>query len=276
VTPEDPVFNRIYQIKKLEERDCYFQARKCDKFEKHICNFFSKLLKAYQKLICEKESNPLIFVIEDCHLIDDLSIQMIKTLREKSIKGISIICSYQDPISPLIKSQNSFLKQDNLFDPENEYLMDNITDYEEVADLLLNNLDQNFNIEKIHHKLTNIILMKSFKGNPLFIIDTFENLLKSNSLIEIRGKEATLSQELKEIVENNDWIDFRIPLRIEKIVGSILDNLDIKEIILLKHAAVIGNFFDIDKLNRMNPFDNILFDDLYAIIQNLEVIITLT
>jgi predicted ATPase len=271
VTPEDPVFNRIYQIKQLEERDCYFQARKCDKYEKHICNFFAKLLKAYQKLISEKELNPLIFIIEDCHLIDDLSIQMIKILKEKSIKGISIICSYQDPISPLIKSQNSFLKHDNLFDPENEYLMDNLTDYEDVADLLMNNLEKNFNIEKINHKLTNILLTKSFKGNPLFLIDIFENLLNSNSLIEIRGKEATLSQELREIVENNDWIDFRIPLRIEKIIGSILDNLDVKEIILLKHAAVIGNFFDIDKLNRMNPFDNILFDDLYAIIQNLEV-----
>ena len=61
-------------------------------------------------------------------------------------------------------------------------------------------------------------------------------------------------------------------MRIEKVLGSLIDHLNVKEIIVLKHASVIGNIFDISKLYRLNPLNNISFDEINSIIYNLEVL----
>jgi predicted ATPase len=70
---------------------------------------------------------------------------------------------------------------------------------------------------------------------------------------------------------DNDWINFNVPMRIEKLVGHIIDSLDCREIVLLKYASTIGNIFDIDKLSKLSPFNTLTFDDLYTILQRLEV-----
>lgn len=70
---------------------------------------------------------------------------------------------------------------------------------------------------------------------------------------------------------DHDWINFNVPMRIEKLVGHIIDSLDCREIVLLKYAATIGNIFDIDKLSKLSPFNTLTFDDLYTILQRLEV-----
>ena len=67
-----------------------------------------------------------------------------------------------------------------------------------------------------------------------------------------------------------DWSDFTVPMRIEKIVGSLIDALNTKEIILLTYASVIGNMFDLKKLNELNPFNNVTKDELYSILLSLE------
>jgi hypothetical protein len=198
---------------------------------------------------------------------------MIRTIKEKGIKGVGVICTYQDPISPVISPDNKIVRYEDLFEYDNIYVIDNVADEEEAGEMILNHLADRFpDLEFINRKLINLLLTKAFKGNPLFILDIVDNLVSSSSYLEIRGKELTLTQELREMDEFNDWTDFNIPIRIEKILGSIIDNLDVKEIILLKHASIIGNLFDISKLERINPFDNTTFDDLYAILQNLEVI----
>ena len=135
----------------------------------------------------------------------------------------------------------------------------------------LNHLEKNINLDSVNDKLINIILTKAFKGSPLFIIDIVKNLINSMRFIYFKGKEATITPELLDMETNNDWSEFTIPLRIEKMIGSIVDSLDIRDIILLKHASIIGNLFDLDKLNRLNIFDNVSFDEMYAMIQNLEV-----
>lgn len=72
---------------------------------------------------------------------------------------------------------------------------------------------------------------------------------------------------------DQDWTNFNVPFRMEKLIGHIIDSLDVKEIVLLKYAATIGNIFDIDKLLKLNPINNLTFDDLYGTLQRLEVII---
>jgi hypothetical protein len=70
----------------------------------------------------------------------------------------------------------------------------------------------------------------------------------------------------------NDWAGFAVPYRMEKILGNIIDSLECREIVLLKYAATIGNIFDIDKLSKVNPFNNMTFDDIIGLIQKFEVI----
>lgn len=70
---------------------------------------------------------------------------------------------------------------------------------------------------------------------------------------------------------DRDWSNFVIPMKIEKIVGHLVDELDFKDIILLKIAATIGNIFDLDKLYKLNPFNFFTIDDMYSIMQRYEV-----
>ena len=197
---------------------------------------------------------------------------MIKRIKQK-LQGICIICSYQDTMTEVVQTnEDKFGKHIDVFNKESSYLLDGITAIPDVEDLIYNIESQDFKFNSINPKLINMILPKAFKGNPLFILDIAGRLLiKASKLVEVVSGELRPSPELEEMEHNNDWSGFNIPIRIEKILGNIIDNLDTKEIILLKHASVIGNLFDIDKLMAVNPFNTMSFSDLYAIILNLEV-----
>ena len=71
--------------------------------------------------------------------------------------------------------------------------------------------------------------------------------------------------------KHDDWTEFNLPIRFEKILGNIIDCLNVREIVILKYAAVIGNTFDMEKLLGIQPFNNITSDDLYVILQKFEV-----
>lgn len=77
VPTENENFNKYFQIKHLAERDPFFFPRKFDKNESSIAKFFIKMIKRYRILLDESPTKdlyryPLILVIEDCHLIDDV------------------------------------------------------------------------------------------------------------------------------------------------------------------------------------------------------------
>jgi adenylate cyclase 10 len=62
----------------------------------------------------------------------------------------------------------------------------------------------------------------------------------------------------------------KIPLIIEKVLGNIIDSLKCMEIIILKHASVIGNIFDIDILSEILSTSPANFDDLIDTMRNFE------
>ena len=66
------MFKKYYPIKEIKQRDKFFSFRNFENFEKQICSFFFKLIKSYYQFINENKVNPLIFVIEDCQLIDEV------------------------------------------------------------------------------------------------------------------------------------------------------------------------------------------------------------
>jgi hypothetical protein len=63
------------------------------------------------------------------------------------------------------------------------FIMDNILDLYEVQDLIKHHLEEErqfrgkIKIEKVDPELINIILPKSFKGNPLFLTDIVDSLI---------------------------------------------------------------------------------------------------
>jgi predicted ATPase len=213
---------------------------------------------------------PLILVIEDSGYIDEISIEFLKNLVLSDIKGMCIITTYQDKISNIIKNPYDNFGKCEMIKHENTFIMENIVDNKEVNDLLLYNIDEKLSINSIRPEVIDIVLTKSFKGNPLLTIDVLHSLLESQTYVKHSAGEITATQELNSMYEHNDWSNFKVPLRFEKLVGNIIDSLSPKEIILLKHAAIIGNIFDIDKLYSLNPFDSITFDDLVSILTEME------
>lgn len=266
--PNDSILSRFFQIKDLPERDIFFEPRRYEKFEKTICKFFQRLVKKYKELI---QDLPLIFVIEDCEFADEISIELMRALNSSEIKGISILATYQDSISSIVNNPlDYFSKASDLLYHGNCYIMENMTDNKSVHELIKFNIDENLRINSVRQEVVDIVLSKSFRGNPMFIIDIMNSLLENLKYVKYPTGEVCATNELLHMYEHNDWSEFKIPIKMEKLIGNIIDNLKAKEIILLKHASVIGNMFDIDKLNDLNPFESITFEDLIAILSNLE------
>jgi len=70
--PNDAIFEKFFFIRNLEPRDTFFTARKFNKAEKTICNFFLHLIKKYLQFL-QQERLPLILIIEDCNQIDEVN-----------------------------------------------------------------------------------------------------------------------------------------------------------------------------------------------------------
>ena len=87
------------------------------------------------------------------------------------------MCSYQDAISPVIQNTfDKFGKSIDLFG-EKVVSMENINEVFDCQELIKHNLEGRLDIDKIDPELINIILPKTFKGNPLFILDLIDGLI---------------------------------------------------------------------------------------------------
>lgn len=207
-----------------------------------------------------------------------------------------ILTSYQECVNALMLSQfDIFGKTNELYNTEKNYLMESISDKETLRDLIRfflfknqnfreqymkNNrafeivktnkdLDKMKDLVKIEDDILGFILSKSFSGNPLFVFDLVNSLVDKNFAVFTEGY-LRCSDLLLEMKNFCDWSKFEIPYRIEKLIGNIIDNLNPKEIIVLKCASVIGTIFDINTLYIINPFITIMNDDLLEMIYNFE------
>jgi len=270
--PDDPLFIKFFSIKQIPPRDPYFETRKFERSDKSICRFFSLLIKKYKE-ICIPDL-PLILILEDCHLIDEISVEFIRILTSKSsditINGICVLSTYMDSINTITRNPlDNLCRANDLIYHEKTFILEGITEYQQVHEILKHNLKNESGIERISEDLINIVLTKSFKGNPLFTIEILISMIEKGFAINL-NRSLVPSEELLEIYDLNDWSKFSIPIRMEKLLGNIIDNIHPREILLLKYASVIGNLFDIDKLYHLNPFNSITFDDLTGILINFE------
>ena len=271
------------------------QARK-------ICNFFIRLINLYQEIILtddkvlnnnnqndktshsEKNAEHLFFILEDAQNFDNLSIEFSKILVsnfDSSVNNISIVFTYQESLFMHDEEKDKFGKSPEFQTDEiNSFYMHNIIKHKEISKIIKflivksnlgNSKIQEIGLSKIEKTLINIIISKSFRGNALFIFEITESLLNSKKYIQYLSTEILVTSELLKMNEFQDWGEFKIPILIEKIVGSLIDSLSLKEIILLKNASVIGNIFDISSLMDLNPFSKLNFDDVFNLFQNMEI-----
>lgn len=262
-------FDRIFAVVNIPEIDSYFFRRDFRSFGKTIIKFFVSLLKHYKTLL----NFPLFLVIEDCQVIDYLSCEFIKELSsDNQLDSIAIICTLQDPICRVQKEGVMFSRVLDEFRQDKVYVMDNITDYDDVNELIRRNLSQlNLTIKSVSTELLDIILKKSYKGNPLYILDIVDSMMKGELALINKKLILVPTAPLLKMEKDGDYSAFPVPIRIEKYVGHLLDCYSkTKEIITLKFAAVIGNFFSVALLHSLNEFNSLTFEDILSILYDFE------
>jgi len=212
-------------------------------------------------------------------------------LKSEALPKLIIITSYQECVNGLMLSQfDNFGKTSELYNVEKTYLMESISDRQNLTALMrmyliknekfkteylklestkMPNLDKIKNDILINEDVLDFVLSKSFSGNPLFVYDLLNTMVDKN-LVIFNQNMLSCSAFLLVMIKFKDWAKLEIPYRMEKLIGNIIDNLNPKEIIILKCASVIGNIFDINILYAINPFVTIMNEDLLAMIYNFE------
>ncbi|KAM3140572.1 hypothetical protein pb186bvf_007384 [Paramecium bursaria] len=99
---------------------------------------------------------------------------------------------------------------------------------------------------------TQFVYLKT-SGIPLLALNLVQNLV-DQGLIMIGPKYATITNDLIEIINHEETIVINAPTDRIEVNGPIIDKLTCLEQLLLKVASSIGDIFDIQTLNKINPF----------------------
>ena len=278
------------EVKPLDiNGDPFFFVRDYELNKTELSFFFLLLMIKYQKHVLKDK--PLIYIVEDCQQLDSLSVEFIKQVLNQIKKGkivnTFLLCTFQSLICGIKDyEKEKYLK----FNKELEEAFENGTIIqmkpfikpEDVAELIKENITRegkSKNSKEAYDKITidevpidviNAILPLSFKGNPLFIIELTQALLDQKFLTLKNRSCLMLTEEFKKMLKLKDYSKLKIPLIIEKVLGNIIDSLKCMEIIILKHASVIGNIFDIDILSEILSTSPANFDDLIDTLRNFE------
>ena len=280
---------------KPKARDPYF-SKVVINDENCIIDFLIELLLLYKKQINilkkTKREIPLFLVIEDTHNIDKYSISFLNRLLKEDIPLLNpliVILSYQEEFgflkrnNDLISKEKDFINKMSLYefkmnkkeDVVNNMRLKNITSIKEIEEFIKiyvieNDIYERFDsLFKVDPNLIRTLIDKSYGGNPLLIRDILEEFIRMK-YIQNCVSEILITSELDDMEKLRNWNDFTIPLRIEKICGEMIDSLNERDIIILKHAATIGNLFDIQTLLTIIPFKGVTLPDLYDELKKIE------
>ena len=256
-----------------------------------IADFFLLLTSKYQKHVLKDK--PLIFVIEDCHLLDALSVEFIKdfikSAASNEIKNCFMICSFQSLICGLKspeREKNSKLniELEEAFTSEGTVLtMRPFTNYRNILQLIQFNVTkmlkeetekvkdpyEDIRIDEVSPDLIPSLLPLSCKGNPLFLIEITQSLLNQNFLYLKNRTTLSLSEDFKTMLTYKDYSRLEIPSLIADALKALASSLKPSEMLVLTSASVIGTIFDIDTLLEIMTM-NVTFDDLSEMLRAFE------
>jgi adenylate cyclase 10 len=97
--------------------------------------------------------------------------------------------------------------------------------------------------------------------------------LKQSGLIVLESKTGIglVTPELRKIVEHEEMLTLMAPTSCVQINGPLIDRLGCLESLLMKVASVIGDVFDLQTLNKINPFKGAInYDMLSKILRELD------
>jgi adenylate cyclase 10 len=269
--------------------DPFFYVRDYENNKSELSYFFLLLIVKYQKHVLKDK--PLIYIVEDCQQLDNLSVEFIKQIliqiNKGTIENIFLLCTFQSLICGLKDfEKEKYLKYnkelEEAFDMGTIIQMRPFIKPEDVAELIKENIVRDgkakngkeqydkITIDEVPIDVINAILPLSFKGNPLFIIELTQALLEQKFLTLKNRSCLMLTEEFKKMLKLRDYSKLKIPLIIEKVIGNIIDSLKCSEIIILKYASVIGNIFDIDTLSEILNASPSVFDDLIETMKAFE------
>ena len=298
----DKVIPFIEEKKNLEKKNSYAKPRDPYfsnleiKQDINIINFLMELLILYKNQINKLKDTdlniPLFLIIEDTHFVDKYTISFINKLLYDDIpvlKPLIVILSYQEEFHTLKRRNDLMIKEKQFLNKMslnefkknnketivNNLRINNITSIQEIEEfikiyVLENDIYERFDsLFKVDPNLIRTLIDKSYGGNPLLIRDLLEEFLRMKC-IQNCVSEILITSELDDMEKLRNWNEFNIPIRIEKICGEMIDSLPERDIIMLKHAATIGNLFDIQTLLSILPFKGMTLPDLYSELKKIE------
>jgi class 3 adenylate cyclase/tetratricopeptide (TPR) repeat protein len=191
-----------------------------------------RLFELITRMLKEACTKPTAIIIEDQHLADQSSIQLINYMSRNLRSSPLLLCLTYRPkedinldLEPSINTTFSLSELPR--DASHKLIM---TAFKE---------------RKIPDELAEAILSKA-KGNPLYLEEIIESIRHSGNLDQlIEASRSKLSQK-------EEVLDMGIPDRIQAIVLSRIDALGGVTKDLLRVASVIGNRFDLATLQNIS------------------------
>jgi class 3 adenylate cyclase/tetratricopeptide (TPR) repeat protein len=179
-------------------------------------------------LIKGSELRPMVIYIEDFHLVDTSSLELIEALfRLVEEYRILFILVFRPGYTDTGERITAFIQENH---PSNWTKIELEPLKESESEQLFSNLLQ---IKSFPHQLREQILQRA-GGNPFFIEEVVRSLINEGAVVQERG-EYRVTEKIKNIV---------IPQSIHALIMTRIDRLDEETRNLVKVASVIGrNFF---------------------------------
>ena len=287
-----------HKIKDSNKIDNFFfemiKIYKCHLNQKYNSTKSVKFKKSQNKT---KNKVPLILVVDDIQMSDKYSMDFIRYLfnnDDNQNNPFIIILVEQTPFNknyrPILHRELEFFLSafSNDSDDEMDIIgndkiininIEPIFEKDILKQILIENyqnyvtkyIQDSSKLESIDNKILDFLLMKTFQGIPLLVIELFKSLLESQKFIKLIDNEFKITEELIDDNEFFDWSNLFLPYIFEKITSMTINSLlSFKEILLVKYACTIGTIFDVQTLDKINPLNLIIKkEDLNNIMEKL-------
>ena len=175
--------------------------------------------------------HPLLLVLEDIHLADDSTLDLVSALARRRVPAkLMLLATYRPADVILSRSHLKELKQDLLIHRLCRELSLSPLTREEVAAYL----NGEFPASQLERDLSGLI-HESSDGNPLFMVALLERLLRQGRIAR-EGNEWVLTVPLGQI-------DPGVPETLQQMLEMQLEHLSASEQHLLRSASVSGRRF---------------------------------
>ena len=262
--------------KNLEEYNEYSSFKE-DSFvltkenKKKLYQLFILIIKEYKKILNNVyrdvlyETNlymPLIIIIEDINISDDLTIEFIKYYLSSEYNDFLLITTNSIPIYPPYVYLEPYQK-DPFYDLKNNKSIEKfkieLLDNDEKKIIFVKSILKELRgikISSISPKLLAFLVNKTFGGNQLLIMRLILIIIEQN-YYKIENEKLIENETFEKMLRFNDFTEFPLSRIIQRKIGEIISNeLDEEEVCLLKIASLFGDLFELSQIKQVILIDN--------------------